>query len=70
MSISRRVDDSLDVLFDRFVISGLEFADIDDHIDLVRAVFHRILSLEGLDRAGVCAEGKSDDAAGHDAAVL
>ena len=47
----------------------LDPADVDDHIDLGRAVFHGVRRLEALGRRGVVAVWEADDRADGDFAV-
>ena len=57
-------------LFQNLVgLSGLQVADIDDHVDLVGTVIDGVLSLEGLHSGGIVAVGESDDRADFYAAL-
>ena len=45
----------------------MDLADVDDHVELGRAVVDRLLGLEDLDRRGVAAVGEADRRADGDA---
>ena len=63
----RRLDHGCNIVLRFLRHAALEIADVDDHIDLFRAVLHGFSGLEGFCRRGHCAEREADDAAGFDA---
>ena len=55
-----------DVVFDVFPVVVLDFGDVDDHVELRRAVFHRDARLGDLGRRGVRPVREADHGAGFD----
>ncbi len=59
-----------DVGADDVVVTGLELADVDDHVDLARTGGHHVGGLGGLGGGGHGAQREADDGAGHDVGAL
>ena len=67
-ALAARLDDRLDVALDRAEVARLQRADVDDHVDLGRAVEDRPPRLVVLDVGGGRAEREADDRTDADAA--
>jgi hypothetical protein len=61
----RGLDHAADVLEHGLVVLGLERAEVDDHVDLARALADRVAGLVGLGGRRHRAEREADDAAHH-----
>ena len=61
--------DGLDLIQHLVVQAVLHPTDVDDHVHLGRAVFHRVGSLEALGGGGVVAVGEADNGADGDLSV-